>query len=86
MANQQNHSIPLLVARQDHDGLGVVLLDTMGDVVGCLGHTPPTLPPPPVRAVGTPSRAVRVGCWACARTSPRRPFLSSPTGVVGIGL
>lgn len=37
---QRNHPLPLLVARQDQDGLGVVLLDTMGDVVGCLGHSP----------------------------------------------
>ena len=37
---QRNHPIPLLVARQDHDGLGVVLLDAEGAVVGCLGHSP----------------------------------------------
>jgi hypothetical protein len=35
--SQQNHSIPLLVARQDQDGLGVVLLDVYGAEVGCLG-------------------------------------------------
>lgn len=37
---QRNHPIPLLVARQDHDGLGVVLLDAHGEAVGCLGHSP----------------------------------------------
>lgn len=37
---QRNHPITLLVARQNHDGLGVVLLDAHGVVVGCLGHSP----------------------------------------------
>lgn len=37
---RRDHSVPLLIARQDQDGLGVVLLDAEGAVVGCLGHSP----------------------------------------------